>query len=155
MAAQMLGFGLSPSNHVCTPKSQAKDASHWMSAWVPCINTCNMSHCHPALTKGQTLQFDSFLPLEWPSWTSGKLYLWDFVTDNYSLPAVAEHECPIPLCSDLICSRESICLQDVYTDSGMKRKGHDFPLQEGLRVSQDSRQLWLHQRPFKLKRGQS
>lgn len=53
------------------------------------------------------------------------------------------------------CSRESTCLQDVYTESGMKRKGHDFPLQEGLRVSQDSRQLWLHQQPFKLKRGQS
>ena len=46
-------------------------------------------------------------------------------------------------------------VQDVYTDSGMKRKGNDFPLQEVLRVSQVSRQLWLNQRSFKLKRGQS
>lgn len=42
---------------------------------------------------------------------------------------------------------------DVYTDSGLKRKGNDFPLPEVLRVSQDSRRLWLHQQPFKLKRG--
>ena len=53
---------------------------------------------------------------------------------------------------DLIVHME---VQDVYTDSGMKRKGNDFPLQEVLRVSQVSRQLWLNQRPFKLKRGQS
>lgn len=53
---------------------------------------------------------------------------------------------------DLIVRME---VQDVYTDSGMKRKGNDFPLQEVLRVSQVSRQLWLNQRPFKLKRGQS
>lgn len=48
-----------------------------------------------------------------------------------------------------------ISLQDVYTDSGMKRKGNNFPLQEVLRVSQDSRQLWLNQRPFKLRRGKT
>lgn len=51
------------------------------------------------------------------------------------------------------CFQWELFLQDVYKDSGLKRKGNDFPLREVLHVSQHSRQLWLQQQPFKLRKG--
>ena len=45
-------------------------------------------------------------------------------------------------------------MQDVYTDSGLGlTRGNAFPASEVTKVSQDSRHLWLQQRPFRLKRS--
>ena len=47
-------------------------------------------------------------------------------------------------------------MQDVYTDSGIGlTRGNAFPASEVTKVSQDSRHLWLQQRPFRLKRSMS
>jgi hypothetical protein len=47
-------------------------------------------------------------------------------------------------------------MQDVYTESGIGlTRGNAFPASEVTKVSQDSRQLWLQQRPFQLKRSTS
>ena len=47
-------------------------------------------------------------------------------------------------------------MQDVYTDSGIGlTRGNAFPASEVRKVSQDSRHLWLQQRPFRLKRSMS
>ena len=47
-------------------------------------------------------------------------------------------------------------MQDVYTDSGLGlTSGNAFPASEVTKVSQDSRHLWLQQRPFRLKRSMS
>ena len=47
-------------------------------------------------------------------------------------------------------------MQDVYTESGIGlTRGNAFPASEVVKVSQDSRHLWLQQRPFRLKRSTS
>ncbi len=45
-------------------------------------------------------------------------------------------------------------LQDVYTEAGIQRtQGNDFPATEVLKVSQNSRDVWNKQEPFRLKRS--
>lgn len=65
------------------------------------------------------------------------------------------------VCFMLACQIKAIrylssAMQDVYTKSGIGlTRGNAFPASEVTKVSQNSRHLWLRQRPFQLKRSTS